>query len=141
MVNGLRNYNQTGEMFFRTLCLPRGHLTPSHSCGCNSKFRETRETESITSIFGNSKLLLSFYSSLRRETDTFEQFVDLDNERQNRLSPKSNFDLYRTENANVEFTDSKQILAIAILLVHPKPLAQLNIRCDASDFAVVATVY
>ena len=62
--------------------------------------------------------------------------LTVDNEGQNRLSPKSNFDLYWTENANVEFTDSKQILANAILLVHPKPLAQLNIRCDASDFAV-----
>ena len=29
-----------------------------------------------------------------------------------------------------------QILANATLLVHPDPSAQLNIACDASDFAV-----
>ena len=62
--------------FFRTICMPWGHLTPSHSCGCDSKFLETRETESITQIFRNGKLLPSFYSPLRGETDTFEQFVD-----------------------------------------------------------------
>ena len=33
------------------------------------------------------------------------------NEGQNRLSPKSNFDLHWTEKANSEFTESKQILA------------------------------
>ena len=58
------------------------------------------------------------------------------NEGQNRLSPKSNFDLHWTENANLAFTKSKQILANATLLVHPNPLAPLNITCDASDFAV-----
>ena len=58
------------------------------------------------------------------------------NEGQDRLSPKSNFDLHWTENANVAFTESKQILANATLLVHPNPLAPLNITCDASDFAV-----
>ena len=55
------------------------------------------------------------------------------NEGQNRLSPKSNFDLHWTENANLAFTESKQILANATLLVHPNPL---NITCDAGDFAV-----
>ena len=55
---------------------------------------------------------------------------------QNRLSPKSNFELHWTENANVAFTESKQILANATLLVHPQPLAPLNITCDASNFAV-----
>ena len=55
---------------------------------------------------------------------------------QNRLSPKCNFDLHWTENANVAFTESKQILANATLLVHPNPLALLNIMCDASDFVV-----
>ena len=58
------------------------------------------------------------------------------NEGQNRLSPKSNFELHWTENANVAFTESKQILANAMLLVHPQQSAPLNITCDASDFAV-----
>ena len=58
------------------------------------------------------------------------------NEGQNRLQPKSNFDLHWTENANVAFTESKQILANATLLVRPNPLAPLNIMCDASDFAI-----
>ena len=57
-------------------------------------------------------------------------------EGQNRLSPKSNFKLYLTENVKVAFTESKQILANATLLVHPQPSAPLNITCDASDFAV-----
>ena len=58
------------------------------------------------------------------------------NEGQNRLSPQSNFELHWTENANVAFTESKQILANATLLVHPHPLAPLNIMCDAGDFSV-----
>ena len=37
---------------------------------------------------------------------------------------------------DIAFIESKQILASATLLVHPDPSAQLNIRCDASDFAV-----
>ena len=41
------------------------------------------------------------------------------------------------------FIQNKQILANATLLVHPDPSAQLNITCDASDFAVggVLAVY
>ena len=58
------------------------------------------------------------------------------NEGQNRLSPKSNFELQWTENANVAFTESKKILANATLLVHLQPSAPLNITCDTSDFAV-----
>ena len=58
------------------------------------------------------------------------------NEGQHRLSPKSNFELHWTENANKAFTESKQILANATLLVHPQQSAPLNITCDASDFAV-----
>ena len=58
------------------------------------------------------------------------------NEGQNRLSPKSNFELHWTENANVAFTESKQILANSTLLVHLQQSAPLNITCDASDFAV-----
>ena len=58
------------------------------------------------------------------------------NEGQNRLSPKSNFDLHWTEKANLAFTESKQILANATVLVHPNTSAPLNIRCDASDFMV-----
>ena len=55
---------------------------------------------------------------------------------QNRLSLKSNFELHWTENANVAFTESKQILANATLLVHPQQSAPLNIMCNASDFTV-----
>ena len=58
------------------------------------------------------------------------------NEGQNRLSPKSNFEKHWTDNANVAFTKSKQILANAKLLVHPQQSAPLNITCDASDFVV-----
>ena len=46
------------------------------------------------------------------------------------------FDLHWTENANLAFTESKQILANATLLVHPNPLAPLNITCDTGDFPV-----
>ena len=58
------------------------------------------------------------------------------NEGQHRLPPKSNFELHWTENANVAFTESKQILANATLLVNQQQSAPLNITCDASDFAV-----
>ena len=58
------------------------------------------------------------------------------NDGHTRLSPKSNFDLKWNESAESAFSESKQILANATLLVHPDPSAQLNITCDASDFAV-----
>ena len=38
-----------------------------------------------------------------------------------RLSPKSNFDLKWNESADSAFSESKQILANAKLLVHPDP--------------------
>ena len=52
------------------------------------------------------------------------------------LSPKSNFDLHWNESSDLAFLESKQILANATLLVHHDLSAQLNITCDASDFAV-----
>ena len=58
------------------------------------------------------------------------------NEGHTRLSPKSNFDLKWDQNAESAFSGSKQILANATLLVHPDPMAQINITCDASDVAV-----
>ena len=58
------------------------------------------------------------------------------NEGHTRLSPKSNFDLKWNEEAESAFSESKQILANATLLVHPDSMAQLNITCDASDVAV-----
>ena len=58
------------------------------------------------------------------------------NEGHTRLSPKSNFDLKWDQNAESAFSESKQILANATLLVHPDPMAQINITCDASDVAV-----
>ena len=50
--------------------------------------------------------------------------------------PKSNFDLHWTASANLAFVESKQMLANAILLVHPDPSAPLNITCNSSDFTV-----
>ena len=58
------------------------------------------------------------------------------NDGHTRLSPKSNFDLKWNESAESAFSESKQILANATLLVHPDPSAPLNITCDASDFAL-----
>ena len=55
------------------------------------------------------------------------------NEGHTSLSPKSNFELKWDENAESAFSESKQILANATLLVHPDLMAQLNITCDASD--------
>ena len=57
------------------------------------------------------------------------------NDGHTRLSSKSNFVLKWDENAESAFSESKQILANATLLVHPDPMAQLNITCDASDVA------
>ena len=62
------------------------------------------------------------------------------NEGHTRLSPKSNFDLKWDQNAESAFSESKQILANATLLVHPDPMAQINITCDASDVAVVGVL-
>ena len=67
---------------------------------------------------------------------TLNNLLTAANEGQHRLSLKSNFELHWTENANVAFTESKQILANATLLVHPQQSAPLNITCDASDFVV-----
>ena len=58
------------------------------------------------------------------------------NEGHTRLSPKSNFDLKWDQNAESAFSESKQILTNATLLVHPDPMAQLNITWDASDVAI-----
>ena len=58
------------------------------------------------------------------------------NEGHTRLSPISNFDLKWNKDAESAFSESKQILANATLLVHPDSTAQLNITCDASDVAV-----
>ena len=58
------------------------------------------------------------------------------NEGHTRLSTKSNFDLKWDQNAESAFSEAKQILANATLLVHPDPMAQINITCDASDVAV-----
>ena len=52
------------------------------------------------------------------------------------MSPKSNFELKWNEGADSAFIESKQIFANGTLLVHPDLSAQLNITCDASDFAV-----
>ena len=57
-------------------------------------------------------------------------------EGQNKLLHKSYFELHWTQNANVAFTESKQILANTTLLVHPHLSAPLNITCDTSDFPV-----
>ena len=64
------------------------------------------------------------------------QLLTTANEGHTRLSPKSNFDLKLIESVNFAFIESKQILANATLLVQPVHSALLNIRCDASDFAV-----
>ena len=58
------------------------------------------------------------------------------NEGHTRLSPKLNFDLKWDQNAESAFSESKQILANATLLVHPEPMAKINITCDTSDIAV-----
>ena len=60
------------------------------------------------------------------------------NEGHTRLSPKSNFALKWNKDAESAFSESKQILANATLLVHPDSTAQLNITCDASDVAYSA---
>ena len=58
------------------------------------------------------------------------------NDGHTRLSPKYNFDLKWNERAESAFSESKQILADATLLVHPDSSAPLNITCGASDFGV-----
>ena len=57
------------------------------------------------------------------------------NEGHTRLSPIIFFDLNWNGSADLVFIESEQILANATLLVHPDLSAQLNITCDARDFA------
>ena len=70
----------------------------------------------------------------------FNNLLTAANDGHTRLSPKSNFDLKWNKSAESAFSESKQILANATLLVHPDPSAPLNITCDASDFAVVGVL-
>ena len=63
------------------------------------------------------------------------------NEGHTRLSRKSNFDLKWDQNAESAFSEFKQILANATLLVHPDPMAQINITCNASCVGGVLQQY
>ena len=78
----------------------------------------------------------SFIPNCADKLTPLNQLLTAANEGHTRLSPKSNFDLKWNESANSAFIESKQILANAILLVHPDHTALLNNTCDASDFAV-----
>ena len=104
--------------FFRTLCLLWGHLTPSHSCRCDSKLRETR---ALRRYLGTVNYYHRFIPRCAERLTPLNTLLTEANEGQNKLSPKSNFDLHWTKNANVAFTESKQILANAMLLVHTQP--------------------
>ena len=76
-------------------------------------------------------------SPLPSAVDAIVNFVKPEKQRAlRRYLGKSNFDLKWNTNAESAFSESKQILANATLLVHPDSTAQINITCDASDVAV-----
>ena len=77
-----------------------------------------------------------FIPSCAAKLSPLNKLLTSANEGQTRLSPKSNFDLQWNELSNMAFSESKQILANATLLVHPDHLAPLSVTCDASEFAV-----
>ena len=73
--------------------------------------------------------LLAVYATIKHFRHNLEGrnfFVNTDHK-------PSTFVMSSAESA---FSESKQILANATLLVHPEPMAQINITCDASDVAV-----
>ena len=74
-------------------------------------FVKPEKTESITQISGNGKLIPMFILHCAEKLTPLNTLLTEANEGQNRLSPKSNFELHWTENVNVAFTESKQILA------------------------------
>ena len=99
-------------------------------------FVEPEKQRALRRYLGMVNYYHRFISHSAEKLTPLNSLLTEANEGQNRLSPKSNFELHWTENANAAFTESKQILANATLLVHPQPSAPLNITCDASDFAV-----
>ena len=77
-----------------------------------------------------------FISQCAAKLTPLNNLLTAANDGHTRLSPKSNFDLKWNESAESAFSESKQILANAAILVHLHLSAPLNITCDASDLAV-----
>ena len=109
-----------------TLCSPWRHFTPSHSSGCDSKFRETEKQRALRRYLGMVNYYHRFIPHCAEKLTPVNSLLTEANEGQNRLSPKSNFELHWTENANVAFTESKQILANATLLHLPDSQARCS---------------
>ena len=99
-------------------------------------FVKPEKQRALRRYLGMVNYYIRFFPDCAEKLTPLNSLLTEANEGQNRLSSKSNFELHWPENANVAFTESKQILANATLLVHPQPSAPLNITCDASDFAL-----
>ena len=129
-------FGKTELSFFRPLRLPEGISPLPTAVDAIVNFVKLEKQRALRRYLGMVNYYHRFIPHCAEKLTTLNNLLTAANEGQHRLSPKSNFELHWTENANVAFTESKQILANATLLVHPQQSAPLNITCDASDFSV-----
>ena len=99
-------------------------------------FVKTEKQRALRRYVGMVNYYHRFIPQCAAKLTPLNNLLTVANEGHTRLSPKSNFDLKWDQNAESAFSESKQILANATLLVHRDPMARLNITCDASDVAV-----
>ena len=112
-------------------------ISPLHSAvDAIVNFAKPEKQRALRRYLGMVKYYHRFIPQCAAKLTPLNTLLTAANDGHTRLSPESNFDLKWNESTESAFSESKQILAIATLLVHPDPSAQLDITCDASDFAV-----
>ena len=126
----------TEVSFLEHYVCPEGISPLSTAVDAIVNFVKSKKQRALRRYLGMVNYYHRFIPDCAEKLPPLNNLLTEANKGQNRLSPKSNFKLHWTENVNVAFTESKQILANATLLVHPQQSAPLNITCDASDFAV-----
>ena len=103
----------------------------------HSQLRKARKATSVAKIFRNGKLLPPFHTAMRSEVVANKQFIDSSQRRSYKTVTEVKFWFKVGRECRVRiFRVQTNIFANATLLVHPDPMAQLNITCDASDVAV-----
>ena len=73
---------------------------------------------------------------MRSEVDAIKQFIDSSQWRPYKTVTKVEFWFEVGRECKVSIFRVQTNIGNATLLVHPDPMAQLNITCDASDVAV-----
>ena len=127
-------FGKTERSFLRHYVCPEGISPLPTAVDAIVNFVKPEKQRALRRYLGMVNYYHRFIPHCAEKLTPLNNLLTEANEGQNRLS--SNFELHWTENANVAFTESKQILANATLLVHPQQSAPLNITCDASDIAV-----